>query len=237
MKKHLNFKNSIKESKIYRDYIRSDDWYYQHSWFERKYFIHKLKRKIMNVILNVWKHIEDILLHNYYAEIKFSDKNEFFKAYMPIIIRCKDYREAEKIIAKIGEELRDIYSFEVFGLNILKELATPEIINLEKEKIINGQRGIQLAEIEFNIYTVKNISPKLLNYLPNTFKDSSIIGDYKLITKEVLNFSIVRKDDKYILPDKFQVMLKIIETELPSTKLSVEEEKERMKYLMNYKKQ
>ena len=120
MNKHLKILSSIRtwfivniggqfrkrQNNDYRDY----DWYYQNSWFDRKWFKHKLIRLIMNFVYKFAGKIDDLIFkvthETYFVEfILFDNYNEFEIAFLPLIIECEQGKNIRYIVAEINEQL------------------------------------------------------------------------------------------------------------------------------------
>jgi len=153
--------------------LRADDWYYQHSWFEKEYFIHKLKRKLMNFIYKLYTSVEDYLLSDFLFEIEFytpksvnldeyNKRNNTkhkgdFKCYLPIIIKAKEITEAESISIAIRKELETEYGAQMTSFYVLDKIATQERFKNLQNIFESKFKGLKdnIGFIDINTFTPK----------------------------------------------------------------------------------
>ena len=161
------FKDRKDKKLEHKEYLRAiGDWYYQHSWFERKWFLHKLKRIIMKLIYNLFEKG----LETYFVEIgfftppsnkleKYNKKHgtEFcgdFKMYLPLLVRVKNRSQAEQIANKIFKTLSSEYNIEnIFLFNVGEKPLSKDSINDVIEYINRTYCDASKTRLEINTYT------------------------------------------------------------------------------------
>jgi len=196
-----------KEEKQRLKELRDDDWYYQHSWFEKEYFIHKLKRKVMNFIYKLFVKS----LETYFIEIEFYSPQtkktiEYnkkygtnyvgdFRFYLPVITQVKDLEQAVIIMNMITDKLRDEYGITKFRtMRIDKNPMSEERFKLTLEKLNNEYENTKKAKLEILTYSPDNLG----NYNYDEPKITEV--DIKVI--ELTKLSWIGQTDYMVLVRK-----------------------------------
>jgi len=150
------------------------DWYYQHSWFDRKWFKHKLNRKVMNLIYTIYRSIEEMFLESYLVEFHFytrpsNNLDEYnkkhnktylgdFKCYLPILFKVRDYHELETLVGIINRQLTVEYGCSVIATEISDKMGGDAVI---QNKIISATNKLEkhkLGTIDILTFTPKEVS-------------------------------------------------------------------------------
>ena len=172
----------IKQEKQRLEELRADDWYYQHSWFEKEYFIHKLKRKVMNFTYSLYKKS----LETYFFEMIFyvnqlSDgKLEKFnndcssahlgnlKCNLPIILKVNNISQAQKLAFLITKQLvtNNFAIITNYGIELKKMSPEEEKLKLEalerRFKIPDKQKGVlEITTDSMNIINPTEPNPRI----------------------------------------------------------------------------
>lgn len=119
----------IKQARLERkEYLKLiGDWYYQHSWFERKWFLRKLKRIIMNFVYKFTDKIDDEFFdytcEKYFTHYRFFTNDNKIIAELPLIIYCKNIDEYNFVIGEISQQLSTVLLYKI------TRLVDPELIS------------------------------------------------------------------------------------------------------------
>ena len=165
----------------YNDH-RDIDWYYQESWFDRKWFKHKLKRFIMNFVYKIYTKISESLLSTYLFEIEFytqksnkldeynkkhntNHKGDFI-CYLPIIIKAKEQSEADAISIAIRRELETEYGITARQFSISDKILTEDYYRLTIEKLENKFKGY---EENLGFIDIITLTPKQKNSFDESY--------------------------------------------------------------------
>lgn len=162
-----------KQKRLNLKELQSDDWYYQHSWFEKEYFIHKLKRKTMDLIYKFYSSIEDHLLSNFLFEIEFytpksnqlddynkKNKTNFigdFRCYLPLIIKAHNKLEAEEIAISIRQTLEFEYKATAISFKVSNKIILEETLDQFKVKTANIFENQHKGTIELVTITPQKV--------------------------------------------------------------------------------
>lgn len=199
--------------KYYGDH-RDSDWYYQHSWFERKWFKHKSKRFIMRNVYRFIDKVEDILFEKthetYYCEflIKFNESG-LLLGKIPLILKIKNGENIISVAMSISNQLSDTFKY--------KNIPTvPEKINTEadmnlilKRMEIDFSKFSAIGKIVFNTVLAKQ-ELNFKNITPLTLNPNKISSGFKILNRQLIDFGIVRtKDKRYYInhEDEFQIFI------------------------------
>ena len=149
----------------YNDY-RDFDWYYQVSWFDRKWFKHKLKQYLMN---NFIYPLFEKSLQTYFVEFGFftppsSSLKEYnkrkgtdylgdFKMYLPLMIKVKNHSQGEYVANELYKTLMKEYNIEnIFLFKIgQKPLRDNEELRII-ERLNNEFKFAHKTTLEINTY-------------------------------------------------------------------------------------
>jgi hypothetical protein len=177
-------------------YFNEDDWYYQHSWFERKWFLHKLKRYILrNFIYPLFeKSLETyfVEIEFYSPEIKLTEKynkkhgTEYdgdFRFYLPILTQVIHQSQAIAIMNKIVNTLRKEYNINNFRLlRVDENPLSKERFDLIIKRLNLEYKGTHISKLEI----VTHIPDKFGNYNVDEPKITEI--DIKVIKLTDINW-------------------------------------------------
>lgn len=185
----FNIGNNFKKRKERREYlIAIGDWYYQHSWFERKWFLHKLKRKIMNFVYKFTDKINDeyfdFICEKYFTHYKFATDDNKIIAELPLIIYCRNVEEYVFIVGELNRELSRVLLYKIF-----------EIPKYELITNINIQNKIN--ELEFKYSEKESAIVKIITRTENE------LNTFDYINSQNVDLTIVKTNgnEKYIEPN------------------------------------
>jgi hypothetical protein len=188
-------------------YFNENDWYYQHSWFERKWFKHKLIRLIMNFVYKFTEKIEDLIFktthESYFVEFMLFDNDKDFEiAYFPLIIECEQGKNIGYIVAEINEQLIIDFHYKITNNGFIKILNQKHRSEIENEIITrykNENKVDFIAEIDFNTILRKN-KPQIQNLVP--FNSEFHFSTDKTIHSQKISFSVLKTKGKRKYIDK-----------------------------------
>ena len=162
--------------------LRDDDWYYQHSWFEKEYFIHKLKRKIMNFTYKLYKNS----LETYFFEMIFyvnqlpdGELEKFnydvcsthlgnLKCYLPIIFKVNHISQAQHLASLITKQLFTNNCALITNYGVDVRMLTPKEEKLKLDelelrfRIPEKQKGVlEITTNSINILKSTDPNPRI----------------------------------------------------------------------------
>jgi hypothetical protein len=160
--------------------------YERYSWFNPKYFNHKLKRKIMSIIYKLYTSIEESLLETYFIEYNFTtipsqglkiinkkrkadgypELKGDYKGYLPLIVKAKNKSEAVWLGSKIEDYFSELGYIpnegEIGDVKILR-LSGENDIEIATEKANNILLRYGVTKIEIKTWTPKKDFVKIIN--------------------------------------------------------------------------
>jgi len=188
----------------------NNDWYYQHSWFERKWFLHKLKRLIMGFIYKISDRIDDLTCEKYYYEFVFGDM--FCEAKMPVIFYTHNHENVRIAIGQINGDLVEKFRFTLLPTNNIEKL-TDKTLMTKENLIRNANNRSYGGSINLATRFGKTTESTILDYL-NVDKDNILLGNF--IEKNTkIDFTVIRDKNNYLRQfDNSMIIITIINNEL-----------------------
>ena len=136
-----------------------------------KYFTHKIKRCIMNVVYNILGLLEDTLLEKYFSEIKFWNEDKTFEATLPFIVVARNHDDAKDVLSQIITEMINRYGFKVYHAITEQQLLTKEEYKKKEFALQDNLRGMdntKIGTITFDTVIGATLEPDDLR--PRTLK-------------------------------------------------------------------
>ena len=205
-KQHISsFVGGQFKKRQYSDH-RDFDWYYRVSWFDRKWFKHKVIRFIMNFVYKFTRKIDDLIFkathETYFIEyVIFTNDDEFEIAFLPLIIECEQGRNIRYIVAEINEQLIIDFHYKVAYDKITKILDKKhrsEIENKIIDEYKNQNKVDFIGDVDFNTILRKN-KPQINNLLP--FNSDFDFSTDEILHNQKISFGVLKtnkRKGKYI---------------------------------------
>lgn len=191
-----------------------NDWYNQHSWFDRKWFKHKLKRLIMGNVYKFIDKLDDILFEKYhetyYVNFKIYVDRHGLKIFeLPLIIKIKYDENIEYVTELIKEEIKKVFGFPLCGNENPIKVIDNEQLNIIKKDI--GKKFLTytgIGKIKFNTIRFHQFNHKLIEFLPLTIKEEDISLGYKMLNIQDIEFGVINvKNEKQLIDKSFQYQI------------------------------
>lgn len=181
--------------------INNRDWYDQHSWFERKWFKHKLKRLIMRNVYNFIDKVGDILFdkthETYYSNFIIHNDTYRLRIFeLPLILKIKANEDIMGVLAWINSELTNLFGFIVVNEQTTKILNKEDEIRIKKELEIKFSKFTATGKIKFK--TVKYNKPdyKINRLVPLTIDINDVPLGYSTLNTQMLDFGVIETKNR-----------------------------------------
>lgn len=193
------------------------DWYNNHSWFEKDYFLSKLKRKFMGFIYRIGSKINDLTCEKYYYEFVFGDM--FCRAIMPIIFYVNNYEDVEIAIGQINGDLVEKFRFTLLPTNNVKKIENGTL-KLRENQLRNNNTISYGGSINLATRFGKTKESTILDYL-NVDKDNVLLGNF-IETNTKIDFTIIKDNNNYLRQlDNSTIIITIINNELCNKAINI----------------